>query len=436
MDKMLDSPWFLRFMALFLALLLFYNVQVENAKTSKNAGGEEVEVIQSVPVEVYYDNENLIVSGVPETVDVTIEGPINIVQTAKLLKDFTLFVDLRSLLMGEHEVRIQHENISEKVSVRIDPSTVNVKIEEKITETFRVEAEFNERLLADGYQITNMDVEPSTVEVTGAKSVIESIDYVKATISAEAGVKESFKQDAKVRVLDRDLNKLDVELNFEQVMVNVDIEEVKKDVPIVLTEKGTPPAGVKIDSIKPEVEKVTLFGPKRILQEIESIPVEIDVSKINKSGTIEVKLPVPSDVLKLSTPTIKVAIQVTVNGESDVDVDAKAEAETETETETDTDAPPPEVATVQIDDVPIQVTGLDAKFKSSITDPGNGHVTLTVKAPAKMIATLKVTDFTASIDASAIAEEGEITSPLLVKGPPQTEWTVSKEAATIKIELA
>lgn len=422
MDKMLDSPWFLRFTALFLAILLFYNVQVEQGKSSIGSANEDVAKIENVPVEVYYDNENLIVTGVPETVNVTIEGPANIVQTTRLLKDFTLFVDLRSLLMGEHEVRIQDENLSEKLRVRIDPSTINVNIEEKITETFRVEPEFNDRLLAEGYYVADMDVKPSTVEVTGAKSVIESISYVKATVSAESGVKASFEQDAKVRVLDRDLNKLDVEMASENVKVKVVIEENKKEIPIVLSQKGAPPTGVKINSITPETDKITLSGPRRILNEIESFPVEIDVSKINKSGTIDVKLQKPNDVFKLSAATLKVKV--------DVDVEDGAEDEAEVEEAV------PEITTIQIEGIPITVTGLDAKFKSAIISPESGSIDLTVKANSDIIGSLKTSDFTASIDASAIEEEGEGTYPLLVKGPSQVEWTLSKEEATITIELA
>lgn len=420
MDKMLDSPWFLRFTALFLAILLFYNVQVELGKSTISSGRDEVEIIRNVPVEVYYDNENLIVTGVPETVDITVEGPVNIVQTTKLLKDFTLYVDLRSFLMGEHEVRIQHENISEKLRVRIDPAKINVHVEEKITETFRVEPEFNERSLAEGYHITSMDVEPSTVEITAAKSIIEAIGFVKATISTDSGVNESFEQNAKIRVLDRDLNKLDVDMASDSVKVKVAIEENKKEVPIVLEEKGTPPAGVTISSIKPEIDKITLFGPRRILSDIENFPVEVDVSKIDKSGTIEVKLKKPNDLFKLSTTKLKLNVEVSTEENSE-------EPEGETS---------PEIATIQIEDVPITVTGLDAKFKSSFIDPENGSVALTVKATSDIIGNLKTADFSASIDVSEVDEEGEIVSPLLVKGPTQTEWILSKEEATIKIELA
>ncbi|MBO1912938.1 hypothetical protein J4G37_50050, partial [Microvirga sp. 3-52] len=143
------------FTALFLAVILFYSVQTDEGEQNGNKVGDHLDTIRDVPVQVYYDNENLVVTGVPETVNVTIEGPVNLVQTTKMLKDFTLIVDLRELTMGRHQVRIQPENISEKLQVRIDPAMVNVLIEEKITETFKVEPEFNTRLLAEDFHVAN-----------------------------------------------------------------------------------------------------------------------------------------------------------------------------------------------------------------------------------------------------------------------------------------
>lgn len=420
MDKLLDNPWFLRFTALFLAILLFYTVQVGDDKSKKTSSTDEMEVIRNVPVEVYYDNENLIVTGVPETVNVTIEGPVNIVQTTKLLKDFTLYVDLSSLPMGTHQVEIQHENISDKLQVRIDPSTIDVNIEEKITETFRVEPEFNERLLAEGYYIDAMEVNPSRMEITGAKSVIESISFVKATVSTDSGIKESFEQDAKVRVLDRDLNKLDVEMASNTVRINVDIKEHAKEVPISINQKGTPASGVEISSLTPEVDKITLAGPIRALNTIESFPIDVDVSKITESGTIEVKLEKPKDTIRLSAKTLKVKVVVTVESVNEVDENSEAD----------------EMETVQIDGIPVTVTGLNPKFKSTITDPENEFVMLTVKADENIVGSLKASDFTATVDASSIDDEGEGTYPLLVTGPPQTEWTLSKDKITMTIELA
>ncbi len=436
MDKLIDSPWFLRFTALFLAILLFYTVQVDQNDPKKNSSSEGMEVLRDIPVEVYYDNENLIVTGVPQTVNMTIEGPVNIVQTTKLFQDFTLFVDLRSLPMGEHQVSIGHENISDKLQVRVDPATIDVNIEEKITETFRIEPEFNKRLLAEGYNVAGMEVNPTRIEVTGAKSIIESINFVKATVSTDSDVKESFEQEATVRVLDRDLNKLDVEMTQETVRIKVDIQENSKEVPIVINEKGTPPNGVTINSITPEKDKIALSGPNRVLNEIDQLLVDFDVSTIKKSGIVEVKLQKPKDVFKLSSSTLKVKVDVDVEGvNADENENEKEEPETAEKEET-VEEQGDVVSTSRIDDLSIVVDGLDPKFKSTVMNPMNGSVNLVVKATTAQINALTRDDFTVMIDASNVEEEGEYTYPILVKGPSQVEWTLSTEEAMFKVELA
>ena len=80
MDKFIDSPWFLRLTALFLAIMLFLTVKSED-QSNRNTVGDVFDLIQDVPVEVYYDTENLVVTGVPDMVNMTIEGPANIVCT-------------------------------------------------------------------------------------------------------------------------------------------------------------------------------------------------------------------------------------------------------------------------------------------------------------------------------------------------------------------
>ena len=445
MDKLLDSPWFLRFTALFLAILLFVTVADEK-KQKGNTGGDDLDVLRDVPVEVFYDNENLVVTGVPETVDITIEGPVNIVQSTALSKDFSLFVDLRSLPMGEHQVKIQHENISEKLKVRIDPAVIDVVIEEKITKTFKVEPEFNRQLLAEDFYIANMEVDPSTIEVTGAKSVVESISFVKATVSSDSGVSKSFEQAARVRVLDRDLNKLDLSIEPENVNVKVDIQENSKEVPIVLNSKGTPPDGVTIKSLKATEEKITLSGPSRILNEIEAFHVDVDVSKITKSGAVDVELKKPKDVSKMSINQLKVNIDANAEKTSETDEDNDKEDATE-DNEEDEIAEVPEsedppakesvaVDTLKIEDVQVVVTGLDRQFKGTVMKPDNGLVTLTVTADPDVIGRLEKSDFDVVIDASDTTVVGEQVYPVIVNGPQDVEWTLSEKEVRLKIELA
>jgi YbbR domain-containing protein len=388
-----------------------------------------------VPVQVYYDNENLVVTGVPETVNITIEGPINLVQTTKMLKDFSLIVDLRTLTMGRHQVSIQSENISEKLDVRIDPAMVNVLIEEKITETFKVEPEFNKRLLAEDFQVANIDVVPSTIEVTGAKSIIESISFVKATVVGENGIRESFEQQAKIRVLDRDLNKLDVSIVPETVTVKVEVVENSKEVPIVLKLTGTPPDNVTIDSVASASEKMTIFGPSKVLDTIDAVTVDVDVTKVKESQTMEVNIPKPKGVSEISLSKIKVDVEATVE-EPDPDAEVEADADEKLDEEIASEEAEPSTETISFENVEISVNGLDDKYKSTLLKPENGLVTLTVVAEPDIIGKLAKSDFTVSVDASGVVAEGENVYPVTVEGPENLQWTLSEEEVTIRIELA
>ncbi|MGE7844115.1 CdaR family protein [Lysinibacillus sp. NPDC093712] len=332
MDKMMDSPWVLRIIALFLACLLFFSVRTELSSTDKTAMSEQMEVIQDVPVEVYYDDDNLIVTGIPKTVNVTIKGPKQIALNTKLVKDFSIFVDLNDLLIGEHNVKLQYENISDKLQVTLDPATVNVNIEEKVTQEFRVDPEMNNRLIDEGYYLKGMSANPATVFVTGAKSAIESISYVKATVTGEQGLKQSFSQEAAVKVLDRDLNKLDVTIEPEKVKVRVDIAEYSKELPVSIKETGKAPEGITINQLTLVTHTLKLFGKKSIIDVLNEVPVEIDLSKITESKTYEFDVKLPDGATKVSEQKIKIKADVTKVEKADKV--EKVEKETPTNAET------------------------------------------------------------------------------------------------------
>lgn len=333
MDKIFDSSWMLRLTALFLAVAFFLYIQTEEKRETETSPSNETDVITNVPLEVYYDSDNLFVTGLPETVDVKISGPKQIVVKTKLEKDFKLFVDLNSLLIGEHSVTIHQENFSEKLDVSIEPRIINVTIEEKVTEQFRVEPEMNNRLLAENFVLNGMTAEPAKVAVTGAKSVIDNISYVKATVSGDKDLDKSFEQEAAVKVLDRDLNKLDVSINPDKVNVKVEINEYSREVPIIINEIGEPVEGLTIDNLSPEISNITVYGSKSVVDTLKEIVVDVDVSKIKKSGPYDFKIELPTGATKLSRD--KLTVRAIVSGEpireqgnsSEADKDANSNAD-------------------------------------------------------------------------------------------------------------
>ena len=130
MDKLLETPWFLKVVALVLAALLYVmtNFDFGSDSNSWNTPAQKgSEVIDSVPVEVYYDRDNLVVTGIPETVDVTLEGPRNLLVIAKNSRDFKLYIDLSDpeIELGTRNVKIQVRNLNDRLTATINPSHIS-----------------------------------------------------------------------------------------------------------------------------------------------------------------------------------------------------------------------------------------------------------------------------------------------------------------------
>lgn len=433
MDKMMDSPWFLRITALLLAMLLFLTIKSGEENLDVAANGNTTDVVRDVPVEVYYDDDNLVVTGVPETVDITIKGPTSLVQSAKQLQDFTVFVDLRTLNMGEHNVMLQVENVSEKLQVTLDPAYIEVNIEEKITRELRVDPEFNDRLLEENYVVTDMKSDPQRIQITGAKSVIESISFVKATVAGEQGINKTFTQEASVKVLDKDLSKLNVTIEPEQVNVTVEIEEYSKEIPITLRQIGIPKEGVTINDLAPSFGNVRAFGNRTAIDALEDIVVDVDVSKLDDSKELTVKIPLPKGVSRISESQIDVEVDVTPAPVEDPLIDESAQTEPEVEIQ-------PEVEDIQdktreFADLNVEVRGLDEADEFSFIQPENGQLILTVQGENPLLDTLNVDDFQIYVDASE-AKNGKNQFDITVEGPENVTWKVSIPSVTVDIVRA
>ena len=326
MDKLFDSPWALRIIAIVLALALFFYVNLETDTDRAANDSSDVDVLYNVPLEVYYDDETLLVTGLPETVDVTISGSSQLITQTKITQDYKVFVDLNSLLIGEHHVPIQAEGFSDKLDVSIEPRSVSIVIEERVAKEFKVEPEMSKRLLAEDYVLKDMTASPSTVTVTGAKSVIESISFVKATVVGEQGLKAPFEQEANVKVLNAELSRLDVAVEPEKVNVKVDIEEYSRDIPITLKQTGQLKEGISLIRLSAEPEKVKIYGKKGLIDELGELVVEFDVSDLEKSGSHEVAVKLPEGA---TLQQKAITVHVEVAGEPVAPAEETADTETE-----------------------------------------------------------------------------------------------------------
>lgn len=405
MDKLMDNRWFMKIVALLLALLLYSSVpESTSTKTSEvNVPGEKnTETITDVPVKTYYDTENLVVSGIPDTVEVTLKGPNSHVQSAKALQNFEVYIDLTDAKVGKQTVKLRIKDLSDKLTATLEPAFANVTIQEKVTKEFNVEAEFNNGMIAEGFVAGQAVVEPNKVKITGAKDIIERIAYVKATLDMKGTIQDSITREARIRVLDRELNKLEVVVEPETVEVTVPVKSSTKEVPIKVVQKGTPPTGVTITGIDLEEDKATIIASEEVLKNTEAVRVEVDVSNIDEDTTLTLPVIISNGIIKVTPETIKVNVRVN-----------KQEGK-------------------ELSGIPLKTQGLSEQYEAAFKDPLNGAANLSIYGPSETIRELDESDFTLFVDLTAL-DEGDHDVKIQVKGPSNVSWRLVKQSAKLTI---
>ncbi|HLU21720.1 MAG TPA: CdaR family protein [Bacillaceae bacterium] len=407
MDKFMENPWFVRIIAMILTAILFFSFNgffdKDNGTTPNDMEDENVETLTNVPVEVYYDAENLVVSGVPKTVTVRLQGQKRFLEAAKRQRDFTIFVDLSDVEIGNHRVPVQHKDISNKLQVRIDPTYVDISLQEKVTEEFKVEAEFNRSILAEGFEAQQPEIEPRTVKITGAKDIVDKITYVKATIDASGLISDTIVRQAAVTVLDRELNKLDVEVEPKTVSVEIPVKNPRKNVPIKINTTGTPPDDIVIKTVSTTTPEVLIYGRTTVLQDIDELNVSVDVSNIREDTELEVPIQYPIGVNKISPN--KVVVKITAEKK---------------------------VTEKTFDKIKIDTKQLEPNLNLEFLSPPSGELSLKLSGEKAKIDNVEESDFEVFVNLEDL-NAGEHEVQVEVAGPEDVDWETSIK--TVKVRL-
>jgi YbbR domain-containing protein len=396
----------MRILALILALLLYISVAIENDGGKKIIGTTTAKgssVIEDVPVQLVYDNKNLVVLGAPKTVDVTISGPKVIVQQVKASRDFTVYMDLSDTQIGRQRVKLKMKNLSDKLKYKLSRTYAYVTVQEKVTKTYNVEAEYDKDLLASGYEASTPVVSPRTVKVTGAKNEIQKISYVKATVETTKPITETFTKQAAINVLDRNLNKLDVTVNPSNVDVTVPVANPSKTVPVSVNPIGSENNNVTIKSITTEPKKVTIYGTNERLNGIDTLPVNVDISDITKNTTIDVPVSLPDGVNKVSPEMVRATITV------ENKMDEK-----------------------KLTGIKINEKGLGNRYDMKFLSPQSGTIDIVVDGTKEELDNISAGDFDVYVNLAGLSD-GDHDVSYIVSGPKNITWKLSSEKAKIRI---
>ena len=139
------------------------------------------------------------------------------------------------------------------------------------------------------YQIVD-NTQEVNVTVTAQRSVL---DKIKAEdIQATADMKElTLRTQVPIEITIKGyVGKYEkATANPRNLQIQID-EEAKNNFPITPTITGTVRGGYEVGALKAVPEKVTLRGPKRIINSIAKVTAEADVSGLSEDETVEAKL--------------------------------------------------------------------------------------------------------------------------------------------------
>jgi YbbR domain-containing protein len=413
MDKLIDNRWVMRIIALFLALMLYATVNIDSGSPVNQPSTPLTQsptadkaTVTDVPVVTYFDQENLVVTGVPESVNVMLEGSTSSLTKARQFKDFEIYADLSKLSIGTHEVKLKYKNLSENLNASISPSVITVSIEEKISKDFPVEVDFlNEDKLEEGYTPDQPIVTPNSIKVTASKEVIEQIASVKAQVNLETA-EETINKESRITIYDHDGNILPVEVEPSVVDVTVPIISPSKVLPFKIIREGELEKGLSISSIEPDLKEITVFGPLDVLDKLEFIDgVKVDLSKIKEDTVLEVNVPKPAGINKVNPEKLKIKVDI-----------EKQEEKSFTNQE-------------------IKAVGLSEGKQVVMTNPESGTLDVKIIGAPSVIKDIKSADIELYLNLADLSD-GEHEVTVEVNGPQNITWSLQQEKVKVKISSA
>ncbi len=368
-ERFLSKKSTLIVISLILAFLVFVLIDQESSVMTD----QYAEILYKQPVTAVYNEELYVVEGLPKTVDITLVGEKRHIFLAKQSPSKGVSVDLTGLGKGNHKVTLKYTQKLKSLDYKLDPATVTVTLYPKVSETKSLTYDvLHQDNLDSKLSISNITLDRDNVTVKGAAYKLKKVATVKALVdvddiaSPKAG--DITLKDVDLVAYDTNGEVVDVEIVPKSITAKVTIASPSKEIPIKIVPKGKIATGKSIKETALSISKVMVYGDQETIDDIEYLPVEIDVDGLQTNKTYKVTLKKPSGITEISAKTL------TIN----VVVDSST--------------------TKEIPDVSIATENLDKKYKVQALSEADSKVTVVVSGSADVVNKLDASQITAYID--------------------------------------
>lgn len=260
------------------------------------------------------------------TVDLKLEGPSTDVVKVRP-EDFKIVADMSTyaLKIGENTIPVQIISYPENITIKNNGFLgIKVNLEELVKKDFTIQSKVKISYRDNIYEM-NRKVTPDTVTVSGGSSTIDKISA--AVISGEeSGISGNFEKSYNIKFIDSNGDEVTgVSSNIDTAKLSVKVSN-GKSVPIDLKTTGTPKTGLELQGYELSSNYVNIAGSSDVLSQVQYIDTEIvDISQLDKTSEINVKLLVPEGVIitngqEYVKVTVTLKAQETVSKKLDVTI--------------------------------------------------------------------------------------------------------------------
>jgi YbbR domain-containing protein len=265
------SDWFLKFISLIFAVLLWFLV-----------GGEEmVQVTISVPLEITNVPVDLVIANdVPPALAVKVYGPRSLINNATKQR-ISKVIDLRGSHAGRVTIDITPSRLSLPAGVtamKVDPASVTIVLERRLSRVVPVKAILTGEVEND-YELDKVVVEPEQVRISGPESEVAGIRELE-TYPIELGrATNSF-----TREIGLNLHGLHITVDGDSIVrVHVEVRPLEGTMRFQHVQVMSDHRAGKLTWWPAEVT-VILEGPKPLLKKITNRDIVVKIPKDLKLG--------------------------------------------------------------------------------------------------------------------------------------------------------
>ena len=270
-----------------LALVLAVVVWI----SAVTAANPNVERSRTVPLEIMgLDPDMLVVGSVPAQVRVTLEAPSSVMDSMSASESAVqAWVDISGLGPGTHELEVQIQvNPSFRPVRRISvvPEIISITLEPLLTDTYPVRLEVTGEP-AVGYQKGRRDSEPSSVTVSGAASLVDQIDEVRASMNI-SGATETIQGDVALVAVDQDGEPVSgVTITPPDVSVTqpIFLQGGYRNVIVRVVTTGQPANGYKLTNITVSPLNVVVFSSDPQL--VNDLPGYVETEPVDLTDAVD-----------------------------------------------------------------------------------------------------------------------------------------------------